>query len=1441
MSAGHLALPWGIIKFLLQISIDNAETYGSLVVGLECVSRISIRYAEVEKSYVSNVVSSIATTLQKDLACALVRLYKVALKYLIAADAFFGQSRAKRHLNFLVPKTQSSPAELLEQVRTEEEDVHKVFLLVEAEGDYEFSFRRLVAQPFIDRRNRRLDPDFAAGLSASIRGVKIPKQEQRKLLLIWLKGVSTSDILQKAIKTRHNDTGSWIFERDVYRQWSADKEPFKASSRLLWIHGGPGTGKTVLCAAILERLALDKSQKLASFFCSSEVYDRRNLTAILRSWVSQLIQVDDKALRVTFEMYEASNIGQPPTTTELWKMLRLLTSLAPCTLVIDGFDECSGEDVTSKYDISNSKSNFLRQILESISGTETKFLLVSRVEDETKSAIDSLSSNKDLNLLEYSITSADTQPDILLWSRYIMNTKFVDRDDNLKEEIAIEAAEKSAGMFLRLALLGKEMHSGDSNYTLRKIVSDMPSGLENAYEREIKRILELKGYRKGQALAMLRWILYATRPLSVRELAEALIIASDETNSYPFDALPKAWNTDYVDEDYINATIIRYCGSLVELRKNNEDDSLALQTVHFCHASVREYLLSPQSNGDVLDIGLQDTIIQNDKLAHLCLKYLSFDTFNEAEKFKEPWRMTMFPFFFYAAKSWYNHAHVREQIPQSLEPDIRRLFDPKTNNWYLWAEAFEDRLVLSDDDDGSKQHSVSEEPSLTASTHYDRWDDPGYSDSDQEAVDSGKPHAMSEKPLSKALYGSTEKPMNELHQIARSPNSVYYAALLGLSDLIRHLKQQEVDFNTTGGEFGFPLQAAIEKNHFDIVDYLLEVSIESVNQSGGYYGSALGAAAAHGLASLVKQLLSMGARSDVTDPAEGNSPLHFACSLGEVKSAEVLLKNNQGLLTMRSKSGWSPFSLAVQSGTLELVKLLYRYGADVNDESQGYPVLSRATMGGHQEIARYLVRHRAQVDLRAEDKLTALHIAAFKGLEETARLLCSHHADLYATNNRQFTVMHFAVFGNSTTILKFLIEKGAEVDPRAWEGCTPLHGAAEISTPDIAEILLDHGADPNNMSSVLGTPLLSALRNRKYDTAKLLITRGANVTTSSSMTGDTALDLALDSNDQDLIGLLFDSIGFDEFGGQFKAITDPQEPGNSASNLPFDVYQSIRTSDIEGFLTRLNANVEYSQAALDSALLVSIALNSEDLARILLERGADPSCQIANGRTAAHFAAFLGMNPILELLHKSGGSVHKRDSAGYTPLHIACHRGLCCLGTIEFLLACGAFLDDPTESFTPPHADILQELTGRWDGEYKEIINGELMQQDATGMTIDLKEQGEIDPDPKQHLFSFRYEGSDVAGKFVILGCVVNPEGEIRFVKLYEPYGWFYGAKLEEAAELEESEAEKEVNVASGSSYLPLTGDKKKSSPPQLSLKGWWGFGPENRLGELDLRKVERT
>ena len=91
---GHAALPWAVIRFMLQATVSSVETFGRMLEGIELSSRITATYAEVERACLKGV-----SRLKTQLADALVKMYAGVLSFLSKAMHYlrtkFHQTRSQ--------------------------------------------------------------------------------------------------------------------------------------------------------------------------------------------------------------------------------------------------------------------------------------------------------------------------------------------------------------------------------------------------------------------------------------------------------------------------------------------------------------------------------------------------------------------------------------------------------------------------------------------------------------------------------------------------------------------------------------------------------------------------------------------------------------------------------------------------------------------------------------------------------------------------------------------------------------------------------------------------------------------------------------------------------------------------------------------------------------------------------------------------------------------------------------------------------------------------------------------------------------------------------------------------------------------------------------------------------------------------------------------------
>ncbi|HWK54823.1 MAG TPA: ankyrin repeat domain-containing protein [Hyphomicrobiales bacterium] len=216
----------------------------------------------------------------------------------------------------------------------------------------------------------------------------------------------------------------------------------------------------------------------------------------------------------------------------------------------------------------------------------------------------------------------------------------------------------------------------------------------------------------------------------------------------------------------------------------------------------------------------------------------------------------------------------------------------------------------------------------------------------------------------------------------------------------------------------------------------------------------------------------------------------------------------------RSADGTSALHWAVYQGDLDLAERLIASGAEVNMANAfGATPLSTAAIDANADIIRLLLEAGAAADARNEDNETALMIAARAGSVDTVRLLLAHGADVNAAELMAGqTSLMWAAAHRHPEVVRVLLDAGADVDaistfhdwprivtaePRIKTlhdgGFTALLFAAREGCRECVVDLLRAGADIDKTDPWGVTPLVLALLNMNFDTAATLVEQGADV------------------------------------------------------------------------------------------------------------------------------------------------------------------------------------------------------------------------------------------------------------------------------------------------------------------------------------------------------------
>ncbi|HTA22114.1 MAG TPA: ankyrin repeat domain-containing protein [Terriglobales bacterium] len=194
-------------------------------------------------------------------------------------------------------------------------------------------------------------------------------------------------------------------------------------------------------------------------------------------------------------------------------------------------------------------------------------------------------------------------------------------------------------------------------------------------------------------------------------------------------------------------------------------------------------------------------------------------------------------------------------------------------------------------------------------------------------------------------------------------------------------------------------------------------------------------------------------------------------------------------------------------------------------------------------------------------------------------------------------LIHLAIAEAKADVLRLLIERGADLNARNADGRLPLHDCFELNHDDFAKILLDAGAIPD---------ACAAAAYGMYDQLQQILT------------GDPAHANDLTTGNSPL--------GWAAYGHQPKSATILFEHRAIADRPPYDSYA-------------------WGPAAM---------VNSTDVARVLLEHGANPNWRDDDGNTALHrvITSRIVVDPakFIQLLLDSGADPSIQNHEGRTPL-----------------------------------------------------------------------------------------------------------------------------------------------------------------------------------------------
>ena len=478
------------------------------------------------------------------------------------------------------------------------------------------------------------------------------------------------------------------------------------------------------------------------------------------------------------------------------------------------------------------------------------------------------------------------------------------------------------------------------------------------------------------------------------------------------------------------------------------------------------------------------------------------------------------------------------------------------------------------------------------------------------------------------------------HPEGPEPSPLYHVAEFGFRGMVEYLISKHPEDLNVKGLHGTPLHAALHEGHADVALLLLR-HCSDMDVRGVEHRTPLHMAVDSGLLEITRVLVERHADINARD-SRGRTPLHptmpdyfgtFDDRYFDV--VRYLLECGADVDAQANTDHSTPLHLASYWGGVKVARLLLDHGAniDVRDE-KGQTQLHRTLINMEYEFEDYgfddmqfLLDHGADVDALDDDHSTPLHVVSQFGNAKVARLLLEHDANIHVRNVNDQTPLHIisSRSGNMSSneyihMLWLFLEHGTEIDALDNNHSTPLHLALHSGSVEAARLLLEYGASIHVRNKQDQTPLQLLMASHwikgplddDIDVIRLFLERGGDV---DSISGNhsTMLHVAMQWGSLEVVHLLLD------YGANINA---RDENGQTPLRRAMD---NIKDSMEDHFLAML----------------------------LLLGHGADVDALDNDHSTPLNMASYFGSVKAARLLLEYGASIHSQNNEGQTPLEVA--------------------------------------------------------------------------------------------------------------------------------------------------------------------------------------------
>lgn len=336
----------------------------------------------------------------------------------------------------------------------------------------------------------------------------------------------------------------------------------------------------------------------------------------------------------------------------------------------------------------------------------------------------------------------------------------------------------------------------------------------------------------------------------------------------------------------------------------------------------------------------------------------------------------------------------------------------------------------------------------------------------------------------------------------------------------------------------------------------------------------------------------------------------------------------------------SPLVVAAKLDKVEIAKALIKAKADVSFTAKNeITPLMAASENGNLELVKLFLGNGSDIHRNIPGRGTALIHASKKGNLATVKHLVKNGSEVDTQSPGVGTAILVAARNGHSEAVEFFAEKDANVNVKVAGVGSPLSAAAASGHVEVAKELLKLGAEVDAGIPGVGTPFLCASKNHQVEMMKYLLKNGADVNGVVAGVGS-ALTNAIKNQDLEKVKALLEA----------GASLDVQTPGVGNA-----LIIAVRVDDIEiaKYLVSKGADVNYKVAGVGTPLSMATRNGYLDIAQFLIKEGADVNSFAPGTNTPLGYAVQSDFPEVVKVLIEKGADPNAKGNARKTALEYA--------------------------------------------------------------------------------------------------------------------------------------------------------------------------------------------